>query len=222
MPTVRATAKSLIENESDIAAGVKALRRKCQILRGIHDRTGPPPLRRRQGGFKGLAQIVVAQQLSVASATAIWTRFEMAVHPMSAEAYLTASEETLKGVGLSRPKQRTLKSIAEAMASGALDLVALDLAEEEAVKIAMTAVSGIGPWTADIYMMFCQGRRDAFAPGDLALQLAVQSAFALEAKPTPAQIAEIAERWRPWRSVAARLLWAHYAFEKSREGVVDG
>ncbi len=104
--------------------------------------------------------------------------------------------------------------MSEAVLSGALALDSIENASETEIHDKLTAVSGIGPWTADIYILFCLGRGDAFAPGDLALQLAVQSALDLDEKPTPKEIEDIAERWRPWRGVAARLLWAHYVTAK--------
>jgi DNA-3-methyladenine glycosylase II len=101
-----------------------------------------------------------------------------------------------------------------------LDLARLDGHSDEEVHTALTAVNGIGPWTADIFLMFCLGRADAWAPGDLALQLAAQQAFALEEKPDKGALLELAERWRPWRGVAARLLWSYYAVVKARKKTV--
>jgi len=113
-------------------------------------------------------------------------------------------------VGLSRPKIRTLRAVAAAVTTGALPLESLGDASDEAIHEMITSVSGLGPWTADVFIMFCLGRRDAFAAGDLALQVAAAHAFGLERRPSIAELVELAERWRPWRGVAARLLWAYY------------
>ena len=205
-----------IHTVADVQAAVKALRRKCAHMRKAHDLSGDPPLRRRSGGFEGLVRIVNGQQLSVASASAIFARVEAAIKPLTAEKLLSASDETLRSCGLSRPKIKTLRAISEAVVGGlALDGLA-DMDEEDAIAL-LTAVSGIGPWTADIYLMFCVGRADVFAPGDLALQIAAQMLMGLDTRPTARELAVIAhENWRPFRSVAARLLWAYYAVAKKQ------
>jgi len=211
---------SFIETELDIRAGVRALRRKCPHMRVAHDLAGDPPLRRRAAGLEGLARIIVGQQLSVASAEAIWTRTLTLVQPFQAETLLALDDTALRAAGLSRSKILTLRSIAEAVAGGQLDFDVLNTATPEATRAALLAVRGIGPWTADIFEMFCIGHRDAFAPGDLALQVAAQMAMGLPERPSSMALEEIALRWRPWRGVAARLLWAYYrAAKQARSGV---
>jgi len=185
-------------------------------MRLVHDIAGDPPVRRRPGGFEGLAHIVVCQQLSAASAAAIWKRCLGAIQPFAPAEILDAPDETLRGAGLSGPKIRTLRAIAHAVARDGLELDRLATRSEDDIHAALTSVSGIGPWTADIFIMFCLGRADAFAPGDLALQVAAQRAFGLEERPGALALAAIAERWRPWRGVAARLLWAYYAAGKAK------
>ena len=206
----------VIAGEPDLHEGVAALRSMCAVMSKVHDLAGHPPLRRPQGGFPGLARIIVGQQLSVASAAAIWARTERLVQPFTPERMLALSDAELASAGLSRPKIRTLRAIAEACASG-LDLAALEASSDAEIHAALTAVNGIGPWTADIYLMFCLGRADAWAPGDLALQIAAQQAFGLKQRPDKDRLLELAERWRPWRGVAARLLWAYYAVAKAKE-----
>jgi DNA-3-methyladenine glycosylase II len=207
----------LIEADSDLHEGLLALRRKCAVMRRVHDAAGHPPLRRRPGGFEGLARIVVGQQVSVASAEAIWARTVLAVQPFEPHVLLALDDRQLAAPGLSRPKIRTLQAIATAaVAPGGLDLASLDRLPDEDVHAALTAVSGIGPWTADVYLLFCLGRADAWAAGDLALQLAAQQAFGLAERPDRHVMTELAERWRPWRGVAARLLWSYYALMKAR------
>ena len=173
----------IIEGEADIRDGVRALRRTCAIMRAVHDVTGDPPLRRRPAGFEGLARIVVGQQLSVASANAIWDRTFVACTPFEPQIMLALDDAQLFGVGLSRSKVRTLRAVSVACANG-LDLTGLDGASEEEIHAALTEVVGIGPWTADVFIMFCLGRADGFAAGDLALQVAAQRALGLESVPT--------------------------------------
>jgi DNA-3-methyladenine glycosylase II len=216
---VKAVGPRIIEDEADIRDGVRALRRKCEIMRAVHDLTGDPPLRRRPAGFEGLARIVVGQQLSVASAGAIWGRTFAACTPFEPHILAGIEDTQLLGVGLSRSKIRTLRAIADACGNG-LDLTRLDGASEEEIHAALTEVVGIGPWTADIFIMFCLGRADAFASGDLALQIAAQQALGLRKRPDKDKLVKIAERWRPWRGVAARLLWAYYAARKAKRSAI--
>jgi DNA-3-methyladenine glycosylase II len=202
----------------DLRAGVRALRRKCATMRHVHEVAGAPPLRRRPAGFEGLARIIVGQQLSVASASAIWERTAAVCRPFEPRTLLKLGDAQLAQAGLSRPKIRTLRAIAGACQNG-LDLARLEHAAEEEVHAALTEVTGIGPWTADIYIMFCLGRADAWAPGDLALQIATQQALGRAERPGAQEMTALAERWRPWRGVAARLLWAYYAAVKQRKAV---
>lgn len=216
----RAATPLVIATEADIAAGIRALRRRCPVVRRMHDAAGDPPLRRRPAGLEGLARIIVGQQVSVASAEAIWGRTFASVQPFTPAALLGTSDETLRGAGLSRPKIKTLRAIAATIEGGGLDLADLDRLGDDAVHAALTAVPGIGPWTADVFIMFCLGRTDAFAAGDLALQVAAQWAFELDARPDGRALLALAERWRPWRGVAARMLWAYYKVGKDgRSGV---
>ncbi|MFN3867669.1 MAG: DNA-3-methyladenine glycosylase family protein [Hyphomicrobiaceae bacterium] len=177
----------------------------------MHDRTGDPPLRRYEAGFSGLARIVVGQQLSIASAAAIWSRLETSLANVTPARLLAMPNDELKAVGLSAAKIRTLVALAEAIEAGKLDLAALRTADDADVSKALVAIPGIGAWTADIYAMFCLGRRDAWAAGDLALQVGVARAFDRGPRVSAAELVVIAERWRPWRGVAARLIWADYA-----------
>jgi DNA-3-methyladenine glycosylase II len=211
-----------IESIADIEEGVAALARACPHLRDVHALAGLPPLRRRPGGFEGLAHAIVNQQLSVASAGAIWSRLMALIPELQPANILKSPIEGLRACGLSRGKVETLIRLAEAMESGALDLAAFDLAAEDEIHAALTGIKGIGPWTADIYIMFCLGRADAWSPGDLALQSAVKDALQLAERPSPRQMVDIGERWRPWRAVAARLLWSYYALLRQRAVPLPG
>jgi DNA-3-methyladenine glycosylase II len=205
----RAKPTQIMESDADVRAGIRALKRKCPHLRRVHAQTGDPPLRRHAAGFEGLARIVVGQQLSIASAEAIWRRLVLAVQPMAPTTLASLGDEALRQAGLSRGKVRTLRAVCAAMENG-LDLAQLAHEPDAGVHEALTAVPGIGPWSADIYLLFCLGRADAFAPGDLALQMAAANALRLEERPSREALLSIAERWRPWRGVAAHLLWAYY------------
>jgi DNA-3-methyladenine glycosylase II len=181
-------------------------------------RAGRPPLRRRPDGFAGLAGIVVSQQLSTASASAIWGRLKAAFDPFDPEALLRARSAKLARIGLSAPKIRALKAIAKAVARGNLDLAALVEMPADEAHAALTAVHGIGPWTADIYLLFCLGHADAWPAGDLALQEATRLLLALAMRPTSKEMLPLAERWRPWRGAAAYVLWSYYRATKHRDG----
>lgn len=205
--------------DADLEEGMVALAARHPDWAALIARTGLPPLRLREGGFIGLASIIVSQQLSVMSARAVWTRFESVFVPMTPERFLAASDDDMRLSGLSRPKQRALAALSVALLDRRLNLDGLVEMSPKAVHEALTAISGIGPWTADIYLLFCLGHRDGFAAGDLAIQEAARHAFGLPARPKAAELAAMAEDWRPWRGVAARLLWADYALLKKREGI---
>jgi DNA-3-methyladenine glycosylase II len=209
---------TLIGTESDLDLALAALGRADPRFQTLVATAGRPPLRRRPDGFAGLAATIVAQQLSVASANAIWTRLTAAFDPLTPEAIVKARPARLKRIGLSAPKIHALKAIARAVIGGELALASLaGLAAEEA-HAALTAIHGIGPWTADIYLLSCLGHADAWPAGDLALQEAARLAFGLRARPTAKDMITLAEPWRPWRSVAARVLWTYYRSIKGREG----
>lgn len=210
----RSTVPVVIETADDLGRAIRVLRRKCPVMRAIHDETGNPELRRRPGGLAGLARIVIGQQVSVASAAAIWARTEAAFRPFTAEVLLAAPDTVYREAGLSTGKVRTLKALAGAVAEGVLDFDELAGLDNVAIGEALTAVPGIGPWTSDVYIMFCLGRADAFPAGDLALQVALQAATGLEKRPTAAELLEYAERWKPHRLAAAHLLWAYYRVKR--------
>jgi DNA-3-methyladenine glycosylase II len=208
----------LIETEADIERGIAALVAAEPRFAPLLALTGLPPLRRREGGFAGLVSIVCAQQLSTASANAIWSRLIAAYDPFEPRRLLRARGPRLARLGLSGAKIRALRAIASAIDSGALDLTALADLPADAAHDALTTVHGIGPWTADIYLLTCLGHADAWPAGDLALQEAARLAFGHHARPSTKEMVALAEPWRPWRGVAARLLWSYYRAVKRREG----
>jgi DNA-3-methyladenine glycosylase II len=210
-----------IVDEASLREATEALRAKgLELVERLLSIGGPTPLRRREPGFAGLAAIIVSQQVSVASASAIFGRLERRLAPLEAVRVAAATEEELRGCGLSTPKIRALRALAEAVVAGGLDLAGLAALDAEKAHEKLVAVKGVGPWTADIFLLFCLGHPDAFPAGDLALQEAAKLALGLKARPNAARLERIAERWRPWRGVAARMLWAYYRGVKKRSGVV--
>lgn len=193
----------IIESDACIAEGVAWLCANDPAMARAQAATGPLPLRRKPDGFDELLSAIVSQQVSVASARAIWGRMVDA-GLVTPEAVLKLTEEELRALGLSRQKAK----YARALAAAGIDYAALRRASDGEVVKTLTAVSGIGVWTAEIYAMFSLGRADVFAPGDLALQVAAQHLYGLDARPKERALREMAARWSPWRSVAARQLFA--------------
>jgi len=198
-----------IETEADIAEGLAHLASADPRLLPVIAVSGPVPLRRRAAGFAGLVNIIVSQQLSAASASAIWRRVEADMPAMTPEAIGAAPDDRLRTMGLSGPKIRTIRAAAEACLGG-LDLASLARLDPDEARALLTTVKGIGPWTADIYLLFCLGHADIFPVGDLALRIAAADVIGAETAPPPAELAEIAAVWAPWRGVAACLFWAYY------------
>jgi len=210
----------LIADEIVLREAAERLREKDpEIVETLIAIGGPPPLRRREPGFAGLAAIIVSQQLSTASANAIFGRLASRIDPLEASRLAEAGDDDLRACGLSTPKIRALRSAAIAVAEGGLDLAGLAALDAADAHDALVSVKGIGPWTADIFLLFCLGHPDAFPAGDLALQEAARLALGLKRRPDTARLERIAERWRPWRGVAARMLWAYYRGAKRRSGM---
>ncbi len=176
---------------------------------------GPPPLRRRPDGFGALLQAIAGQQISVASAAAVLSRLE-AAGLTDPDAIRQTGEEGLRANGLTRQKARYVHALAQAD----LDYAALRSTPDDQVIQTLMAQKGIGRWTAEIYAMFALGRADVIAAGDLAVQEAARQLFDLPQRPSDLELRQMAMAWSPWRAVAARLLWAYYQHEKSREGVL--
>jgi DNA-3-methyladenine glycosylase II len=209
-----------IHTERDLDDAIAALSALDPRWAPVAARTGRPPLRRREGGFAGLAQIIMGQQLSTASAAAIHGRLIAIADPFDHHAILRARKDRLLRIGLSNAKVKTLKEIAKAIEAKHIDLAALAALPADDAHAALVALHGIGPWTADIYLLSCIGHADAWPAGDLALQEAARMAFNLSSRPTTKEMGPLAESWRPYRAVAARLLWSYYRVMKQREGVL--
>jgi DNA-3-methyladenine glycosylase II len=204
----------IIVSDACVAEGAAWLARNEPRFAHALEQTGPLPLRRKTDGFDTLLSAIVSQQVSVASAAAIWARLEDAGMTRP-EPVAATSEEDLRALGLSRQKAR----YARALATAGIDYPAMRTLPDEAVIRCLTAVPGIGTWTAEIYAMFSLGRADVFAPGDLALQEAARALFDLAERPKEKAFRSMAGAWTPWRSVAARILWSYYRVLKKREGI---
>lgn len=204
----------LIRTPEDVAEGALWLAAREPRFAHALALCGPLPLRRRRDGFEALLMAIVSQQVSVAAARAIWGRLRLA-RLTGPRKVLGASDEDLRACGLSRQKIR----YARALAAARVDYAALREAPLAEVVATLTAVPGIGVWTAEIYAMFSLGHPDVFAPGDLALQEGARLLLDLPERPRERVLRAMAEDWSPWRAVAARLLWAYYGRAKSREGI---
>ena len=174
------------------------------------DMCGPPEPRTRAPGYATLLRTIVDQQVSVQSGAAIWRRLEEGIEDITPEGVTRAGTDKLRSCGLSRPKARYAQGLADAIIDGSLDLDSLDTLNDEDVMIALTSVTGIGRWTAEIYLMFALGRDDVWPGGDVALAASAGRLMDLDKRPTISELDEIAERWRPWRTTAALVLWHYY------------
>lgn len=190
-------------------------------LARIEAAAGPLPWRVRSGGFAGLLQIVVGQQISNGAALAIWRRLEAHPRLLQPDGLLAADEAILRGVGLSRPKAAHARSLAEAFASGQLSAEALAALPDAAAIAAITAVRGLGPWTAEAYLLFALQRQDVFPAGDIALAGAAADILGLPRRPDPRALRLLADVWRPSRALAARLLWHHWRHLTGRPSFDD-
>ncbi|MGJ5175801.1 DNA-3-methyladenine glycosylase family protein [Bradyrhizobium oligotrophicum] len=209
-----------LDSQAILEDAIRDLVRQDVRLAPILDATGMPALRRREPGFAGIAHIVCGQQLSTASAAAIWGRLQAAFDPFEADAIRRARADRLGRLGLSAAKIKTLKHIARELSAGRLNLDVLANEDADAAHATLTDLPGIGPWTADVYLLFCLGHGDAWPAGDLAVQEAVKVGLGLSARPTTKQMMPLAEVWRPLRGAAAHLWWSYYRVIKNREGVI--
>jgi len=194
----------IICSDDDVREGLEKLLHLDPRLAAIAAETGPLPLRLREPGFEGLAHIIVSQMVSRASAEAIWKRMRPSEGVLTADNYVLLHPEAWR------------EFVAVAVASGRLDLAALSALPPDQALAKLTALKGVGPWTAEVYLMFCGGHADVFPSGDVALQNAVAAAFDLGARPAARELAFMAGGWSPWRSIAARLFWAYYAVKLGR------
>jgi DNA-3-methyladenine glycosylase II len=204
--------------DADVEAGLQQLQLLDARLAPIAELTGPLPLRLSEPGFSGLASIIVSQMVSRASADAIWHRIT-AAGPVTAPAYAALAPDVIATFGLSRAKAATLMALSRAVIDETVDLNGICALEGGEAMKQLVSLPGIGPWTAQVYLMFCAGHPDIFPSGDVALQSAVGHAFKMDARPESKALAAMAQIWSPHRSVAARLFWAYYAVAMRRNGL---
>lgn len=209
---------TFLHSDADLQAGLRQLIAADPSLAPVAAKAGNFSLRRREAGFAGLCAIVCGQQLSTTSAAAIRARLFAAFDPFHHDTVRKARADKLKRLGLSAPKIKSIREIGKAVANGRIDLTRVGEMEADDAHAALTALHGVGPWSADIYLLFCLGHADAFPAGDLAVQESARIAFGLRKRPDAKRLIEMAEAWRPWRGVAAHLLWAYYHAVKRREG----
>jgi DNA-3-methyladenine glycosylase II len=202
--------KPVTLDEATLAQAVHELSAADPDLAAIRDRLGVPPLWAREPGFPTLIHIILEQQVSLASARAAFDKLCAEVDPLTPQGVLALDDETLKRVGFSRQKSAYARYLANAIVTGNFDVDALATLPDDEVRAQLISLKGIGAWSAEIYLLMALCRADAWPAGDLALQVAAQRVKQLAARPDPITLSEIAERWRPWRAVAARLLWHHY------------
>jgi len=202
----------LLPDPDQIKTAREALARLDPVLAQIHAATPPFPWRSKPGGFPGLVRMILEQQVSVVSATAIWNRLEAGLGRVGPDEVLALDPEALKAFGLTRQKTRYIRALAEAR----IDFDALRDHDDAAATAVLTAVTGIGRWTAEAYLMICDGRTDFFPAGDVALQEALRAAEGATVRPSEKALYLRAQAWRPHRGVAAHLLWAYYASLKRR------
>lgn len=198
-----------VTDPKQLRKAVKTLVRQCAIIKTAHARLGVPEWRTRQGDYSGLVRIIAYQQLSTKAAGAIWGRVEVLLGKVTPKNVLAAEIDALRGCGLSRPKIAHIRAIAEAVESGALNLKRVARASDEDAQAELVAVKGIGPWTADVYLMFCLGRWDVFPHADIGLSEAYRMITGERQRHPPKTFLKTAERWRPYRGVAAHMLWSY-------------
>ena len=199
---------------TDVSAAARSLARKDAGLRRARRTIGRPLIRRREGGFAGLFRIIVEQQVSVPSAQAIWKRCREGVDCLSPASVAALGEDGLKQLGLSTPKARYIIGVAKKVDAGDVDLNGLSRLGDEEAMTALIALKGVGPWTASIYLLFCEGRVDIWPPNDVALKHAYNAAA--NAEFDQKAFDRTAADWSPWRGVAAHILWTYYAHLRGR------
>ena len=201
-------------NDLTLLKGVQELAERDEDFAMIFSTYGPPPLWEREQGFHTLIHIILEQQVSLASAQAAYNRLEESINPLTPQNFLELTDEELKQIGFSRQKTTYGRELANALLNGSLDLFGLDRLEDQEAKEQLMQVKGIGPWTADIYLLMVLGRPDIWPIGDLALEVAIQKLQGLSKRPTSEETRKMSDEWRPWRAVAARLLWHFYLSER--------
>jgi len=204
-------------NDQTLLQAVAALTAIDPDLARIVAAYGPPPLWAREPGFPTLILLILEQQVSLASARAAFNRLADQLGAVTPAAFLTLNDDELRVIGFSRQKTGYGRHLAQAIVDGRFDADALAALDDDGVRGELVKLKGIGPWTAEIYLLMVLGRADAWPVHDLALAVAAQAVKGLPARPTPVELTALAEPWRPWRAVAARLLWHYYLAQRRKE-----
>lgn len=202
-------------------AALKRLCKQAPAFRPIERKAGPLHWRVREPGFATLLRAIVGQQVSNAAANAIWRKTEAAFGQVTPEAVAAAPEELFRAIGFSRQKVLYARGLAEAVGSGALDLVAIEALPDDEAVAAISSLKGLGKWTAEVYLLFAHRRQDVFPAADLALAAAAADLLGLEDRPKERAFRVLAEPWRPYRGLAARLLWHHWRYLSGRPAEAD-
>ena len=197
-------------DEEALARGLSYLSARDRDLARILEELGPPPMWEREEGFPTLLRIILEQKISLASAQAVYDRLVAICRPLTPERFLELDDATLKTVGFSRQKMVYVRDLARSIIEGRLDLLQLHEMEDEEARGELLKVKGIGPWTADIYLLMALRRMDVWPRGDLALAVAAQRIKGLRSFPRAEELDALGAAWQPWRAVAARLLWHYY------------
>ncbi|MBV9211405.1 MAG: DNA-3-methyladenine glycosylase 2 family protein [Acidobacteria bacterium] len=209
--------RAAVLTKASLARGLAQLSAEDKDLARVLERCGEPPLWEREAGFETLVYIMLEQQVSLASAKAVYERLLAQAAPLTPARLLELDDARLKSIGFSRQKIAYTKGLARAIEAGELDLAALELMSDEAARAELIKLKGIGAWTADIYLLRALLRADVWPSGDLALAVAAHEVKRLTARPTHEELNRLAEAWRPWRAVAARVLWQHYLCKPARQ-----
>ena len=203
-------------DQASINRGARALARRDAALARALKAIGAPHVRRRAGGFAGLLRIIIEQQVSVPSAQALLARLAAAHPNPRPEIFRDLPDTDYRALGFSRPKIRYARALSEAVMSGGLSFAALARMADDEAMAALTALIGVGPWSAAIYLLFCEGRMNVWPPGDVALMQAYGAAAGLNQRPAAAELDAIAENWSPRRGMGAHILWTYYAHIRGR------
>jgi len=206
----RAAVVSTILDEAALARAVSRLAKRDHDLARVVGEYGRPPLWEREPGFETLVLIILEQQVSLASAAAVHARLLAAAGEVTPARLARMSDEEVRAAGITRQKSVYLRDLARLIVEGELDLRGLERMGDDAARAELTKVKGVGAWTAEIYLLRALGRADAWPAGDLALAIAAERVKRLASRPTTPELIALAEAWRPWRSVAARILWQFY------------
>ncbi|WP_375512660.1 DNA-3-methyladenine glycosylase family protein [uncultured Nostoc sp.] len=203
----------------NLTRGLMMLANLDRDLAQILETLGPPPMWQREPGFATLLCIILEQQVSVAAARAVFNRLCAVVVTLTPENFLILDDAQLRAIGFSRQKILYCRGLAQAIATGQLDLTELEKMDETAIRTELKCLKGIGDWTVDIYLLMALQRPDVFPKGDLAIAIALQKLKNLTTRPTPVQLEAMTQHWRPWRAVAARLLWHYYLSNANSKSV---